>query len=95
MSQALPGIDYQIPIVETTVTALASSWNNNSITIAVSNVTASSNLEVGLAQTATDEQFADAISAQIRCISAGVGTITLKAIKTPTVDLPILIRRFS
>ena len=82
-------------IVETTVTALASSWNNNSITIAVSNVTASSILEVGLAQTATDEQFADAISAQIRCISAGVGTITLKAIKTPTVDLPILIRRFS
>ena len=95
MSQALPGIDYQIPIVETIVTALASSWNNNSITIAVSNVTASSNLEVGLAQTATDEQFSDAISAQIRCISAGVGTITLKAIKTPTVDLPILIRRFS
>ena len=95
MGQALPGIDYQIPIVETTVTALASSWNNNSITIAVSNVTASSNLEVGLAQTATDEQFSDAISAQIRCISAGVGTITLKAIKTPTVDLPILIRRFN
>ena len=82
-------------IVETTVTALASSWNNNSITIAVSNVTASSILEVGLAQTATDEQFSDAISAQIRCISAGVGTITLKAINTPTVDLPILIRRFS
>lgn len=95
MSQALPGIDYQIPIVETIVTALASSWNSNSITIAVSNVTASSNLEVGLAQTATDEQFSDAISAQIRCISAGIGTITLKAIKTPTVDLPILIRRFS
>ena len=95
MGQALPGIDYQIPIVETTVTALASSWNNNSITIAVSNATASSNLEVGLAQTATDEQFSDAISAQIRCISAGVGTITLKAIKTPTVDLPILIRRFN
>ena len=82
-------------IVETTVTALASSWNSNSITIAVPNVTESSNLEVGLAQTATDEQFADAISAQIRCISAGVGTITLKAINTPTVDLPILIRRFS
>ena len=82
-------------IVETTVTALASSWNSNSITIAVPNVTASSNLEVGLAQTATDEQFSDAISAQIRCISAGVGTITLKAINTPTVDLPILIRRFS
>ena len=82
-------------IVDTTVTALASSWNSNSITIAVPNVTASSNLEVGLAQTATDEQFSDAISAQIRCISAGVGTITLKAIKTPTVDLPILIRRFS
>ena len=82
-------------VVETTVTALASSWNSNSITIAVPNVTASSNLEVGLAQTATDEQFSDAISAQIRCISAGVGTITLKAINTPTVDLPILIRRFS
>ena len=82
-------------IVETTVTALASSWNSNSITIAVPNVTASSNLEVGLAQTATDEQFADAISAQIRCISAGVGTITLRAFNTPTVDLPILIRRFS
>ena len=82
-------------IVETTVTALASSWNSNSITIAVPNVTASSNLEVGLAQTATDEQFSDAISAQIRCISAGVGTITLRAINTPTVDLPILIRRFS
>ena len=56
---------------------------------------ADSKLEIGLSETATDEQYAAATAAQIRATGSGNGMITLKAVAAPSVDLPILIRRFS
>ena len=56
---------------------------------------ADSKLEIGLSNTATDEQFTAAATAQIRATNSGDGTITLKAVAAPSVDLPILIRRLS
>ena len=80
---------------DTVVTASASAWSNNTITLPVTGVMADSKLEIGLSNTATDEQFTAAVAAQIRATSSGDGTVTLKAVTVPSVDLPILIRRFS
>ena len=82
-------------VVDTMVTALASAWSNNTITLSVTGVTATSKLEIGLSETATDEQYAAAAAAQIRATGSGDGTVTLKAATAPTIDLPIIIRRLS
>ena len=82
-------------VVDTMVTALASAWSDNAITLSVTGVTATSKLEIGLSETATDEQYAAAAAAQIRATGSGDGTVTLKAVAAPSVDLPILIRRLS
>ena len=89
------GTDYAAPATDTVVTASASAWSNNTITLSVTGVMADSKLEIGLSDTATDEQYAAATAAQIRATNSGDGTITLKAVAAPSVDLPILIRRFS
>ena len=95
VSAAVPGTDYQAPAADTVVTASASAWSNNTITLSVTGVMADSKLEIGLSETATDEQYAAATAAQIRATGSGDGTVTLKAVAAPSVDLPILIRRFS
>lgn len=82
-------------VVDTMVTALASAWSDNAITLSVTGVTATSKLEIGLSETATDEQYAAATAAQIRATGSGNGTVTLKAATAPTIDLPIIIRRLS
>ena len=92
---AQSGVDYASPATDTVVTASASAWSDNTITLSVTNVMADSKLEIGLSNTATDEQFTAAATAQIRATNSGDGTITLKAVAAPSVDLPILIRRFS
>ena len=94
VSAAVAGTDYQAPATDTVVTASASAWSNNTITLSVTNVMADSKLEIGLSNTATDEQFTAAATAQIRATNSGDGTITLKAVAAPSVDLPRLIRRF-
>lgn len=95
MTQAVPGMDYAIPVVDNVVTALASAWSDNAITLSVTGVTGASKLEIGLSETATDEQYAAAAVAQIRATGSSDGTVTLKALAAPTIDLPILIRRLS
>ena len=95
VAAATPGIDYAAPATDTVVTASASAWSNNTITLSVTGVMADSKLEIGLSETATDEQYAAATAAQIRATDSGNGMITLKAVAAPSVDLPILIRRFS
>lgn len=80
---------------DTVVTASASAWSDNTITLSVTGVMADSKLEIGLSDTATDEQYAAATAAQIRATGSGNGTVTLKAATAPTIDLPIIIRRFS
>ena len=93
--QATPGTDYANPATDTVVTASASAWSDNTITLSVTGVMADSKLEIGLSETATDEQYVAATAAQIRATGSGDGTVTLKATTAPTIDLPIIIRRFS
>lgn len=92
---AQSGVDYAAPAIDTVVTASASAWSNNTITLSVTGVMTDSKLEIGLSETATDEQYAAATAAQIRATGSGDGTVTLKAVAAPSVDLPILIRRLS
>ena len=92
---AQSGVDYAAPATDTVVTASASAWSDNTITLSVTGVMADSKLEIGLSETATDEQYAAATAAQIRATGSGDGTVTLKAVAAPSVDLPILIRRLS
>ena len=92
---AQSGVDYAAPATDTVVTASASAWSNNTITLSVTGVMADSKLEIGLSETATDEQYAAATAAQIRATGSGDGTVTLKAATAPTIDLPIIIRRLS
>lgn len=92
---ATPGTDYANPATDTVVTASASAWSNNTITLSVTGVMADSKLEIGLSETATDEQYVAATAAQIRATGSGDGTVTLKAVAAPSIDLPILIRRLS
>ena len=95
VAAAAPGVDYAAPATDTVVTASASAWSDNTITLSVTGVMADSKLEIGLSDTATDEQYAAATAAQIRATGSGNGTVTLKAAPAPTIDLPIIIRRFS
>jgi hypothetical protein len=95
VTQAEGGTDYAAPATDTVVTASASAWSNNTITLSVTGVMADSKLEIGLSDTATDEQYAAATAAQIRATGSGNGTVTLKATTAPTIDLPIIIRRLS
>ena len=95
VSAAVAGTDYQAPAADTVVTASASAWSNNTITLSVTGVMTDSKLEIGLSDTATDEQYAAATAAQIRATGSGNGTVTLKATTAPTIDLPIIIRRLS
>lgn len=92
---AQSGVDYAAPATDTVVTASASAWSNNTITLSVTGVMTDSKLEIGLSDTATDEQYAAATAAQIRATGSGDGTVTLKAATAPTIDLPIIIRRLS
>ena len=95
IAQAIPGTDYATPVVDNVVTASASAWSDNTITLSVTGIMADYKLEIGLSETATDEQYAAATAAQIRATGSGDGTVTLKAVAAPSIDLPILIRRLS
>ena len=56
-------------------------------------VISTSKLDVGLADTATDAQYAEAVAAQIRATGSDTGTVTFKAHGAkPTLALPIIIR---
>ena len=83
------GTDYATPVVDNVVTASASAWSDNTITLSVTGIMADSKLEIGLSETATDEQYAAATAAQIRATGSGDGTVTLKAVAAPSIDLPI------
>ena len=95
VAAAVAGTDYATPVVDIVVTASASAWSDNTITLSVTGVMADSKLEIGLSETATDEQYVAATAAQIRATGSGDGTVTLKAVAAPSIDLAILIRRLS
>ena len=75
-------------------TLLASNWTGASApytyTLAVTDVTASSNGSLRIAQSATDEQFTAWGAAQLRVTAQAAGTLTVKATGTvPTIDIPV------
>jgi hypothetical protein len=87
-----------VPAADLTANLAVASWAGASApytqTVSgLSGVTANSKLDIGLAETATDAQFTEAVAAQIRATGSGTGTVTFKAHGTkPTGALPILIR---
>ena len=75
-------------------TLFASNWTGASApytyTLAVTDVTVSSNGVLRIAQSATDEQFAAWGAAQPRVTAQAAGTLTVKATGTvPTIDIPV------
>ena len=75
-------------------TLFASNWTGASApytyTLAVTDVTASSNGSLRIAQSATDEQFTAWGAAQPRVTAQAAGTLTVKATGTvPTIDIPV------
>ena len=75
-------------------TLFASNWTGASApytyTLAVTDVTASSNGSLRIAQSATDEQFTTWGAAQPRVTAQAAGTLTVKATGTvPTIDIPV------
>ena len=75
-------------------TLFASNWTGASAPytyiLAVTDVTASSNGSLRIAQSAADEQFAAWGAAQLRVTAQVAGTLTVKATGTvPTIDIPV------
>ena len=75
-------------------TLFASNWTGASApytyTLAVTDVTASSNGSLRIAQSATGEQFTAWGAAQLRVTAQAAGTLTVKATGTvPTIDIPV------
>jgi len=90
--------DKAVPATDFLATLAAASWVGESAPYTqtvgeLTGVTSTSKLDVGLADTATDAQYAEAVAAQIRATGSDTGTVTFKAHGTkPTSNLPILIR---
>ncbi len=85
------------PVVISIPTTLsASGWNNNANTITgVTGVTASMTGEIGLPETATQEQREAARNAMLAPTAYGNGSVTIVADgDVPTIDIPIVILVF-
>lgn len=90
ISSATPNTDYAIPSQAITATLLASGWADNSQTLTVSGVTATSNGLLRIAQTATAEQFTAWGAALPRITAQAADSITVTIAGTvPTVDIPV------
>lgn len=96
VAQAVAGIDYAAPVIDTTAT-LSTTWTGSAApytqAVAISGMTADAKIEVGLASTATAEQYAAAAAAQLMCTAQTTGSVTMTAYgEKPTVTIPILVR---
>ena len=96
VAQAVAGTDYAAPAADTTAT-LSTTWTGSAApytqAVAISGMTADAKIEVGLASTATAEQYAAAAAAQLMCTAQAAGGITMTAYgEKPTVAIPILVR---
>lgn len=82
-----------VPSTVVNVTAASGSWSSATPptqTIQVTGVTASNNIVVGIASTATAAQLEAASAGKILCTAQGSGTITLTALgDKPTENIPI------
>lgn len=90
--------DKAVPATDFLATLAVASWEGASAPYTqtvggLTGVTSTSKLDVGLADTATDAQYAKAVAAQIRATGSDTGTVTFKAHGAkPTLALPIIIR---
>ena len=96
VAQAVAGTDYAAPVTDTTAT-LSTTWIGSAApytqAVAISGMTADAKIEVGLASTATAEEYAAATAAQLMCTAQAAGSITMTAYgEKPTTTIPILVR---
>ena len=84
------GTDYAPPSQSITATLTSTGWADNSQTLTVSGVTATSNGLLRIAQTATTEQFTAWGAALPRITAQAADSITVTIAGTvPTVDIPV------
>jgi hypothetical protein len=95
---AFPAIDYALPTAEYLVTLTAAGWVGASAPytqdLTISGMTADTKgVSVGLAHTATDEQYTACLAALIRATGQSTDTLSIRAIgEKPTVDIPVIVR---
>lgn len=85
VSEAVHGVDYQLPVTCTEVTLPAAGWQNNAQTVTVSGVTADSAVVVSPAPSS----FEDYNEAECRATAQGAGTITFSCGSTPSGALTV------
>ncbi len=91
-------MDYAAPVRDITATLTVAGWTGDAApytqtVTGLAGVTAASKLEIGLAETATDEEYEASVNAKLRAVSSGSGSVTVKAHSVkPAVNIPILIR---
>ena len=92
------GTDYAAPVTEITGTLSSGAWSGTEApftqAVTVSGMTATKKgVSVGLADSATSEQYLAAAAAMLHATAQGTNSVTLTAEGTvPEIDLPILIR---
>lgn len=90
IAQAVPRTDYAPPSQSITATLTSTGWADNSQTLTVSGVTATSNGLLRIAQSATTEQFTAWGAALPRITAQAAGSITVTIAGTvPTIDIPV------
>ena len=98
VTAAVAGVDYAAPVRDITATLTVAGWTGDAApytqtVTGLAGVTAASKLEIGLAETATDEEYEASVNAKLRAVSSGSGSVTVKAHSVkPAVNIPILIR---
>ena len=87
--------DFAAPASVASGTLAAGSWTSATPptqTISVTGVTASSNIIVGIASTATSTQYDEAVAAKLLCTAQGTDEITVTCYGTePTGNIPITV----
>lgn len=96
VSAAVAGTDYATPAVDHTA-SLSTTWTGSTApytqNVTVTGLSATAKIFVGLADTATDAEFAAAAKAQLMCTAKAAGQVTITARGTkPAIALPIIIR---
>jgi hypothetical protein len=96
VSAATAGTDYAAPSTDFTAT-LSTTWTGSSApftqNVTVTGLTGTKKVFVGLAENATDAEYAAAAAAQMMCTAKAANQVTITARGTkPTITIPIIIR---
>lgn len=75
-----------------TGTLLSSGWNSsNQQTLTFTGLTTTSNAVIGVPMSATDAQKAEYLKCGITVVSQSTSSLTFKASKVPTINLPVVL----